>query len=55
MEQSPKKPFIKGYKYRIYPTDSQKQFLAEVFGANIENKAMELYATLPTSKPTTAK
>jgi len=34
MEQSPKKPFVKGYKYRIYPTDEQKQFLAEVFGAN---------------------
>lgn len=34
MEQSPKKPFLKGYKYRIYPTDEQKQFLTEVFGAN---------------------
>jgi len=33
MEQSPKKPFVKGYKYRIYPTDEQKHFLAKTFGA----------------------
>jgi len=52
MEQSPKKPFVKGYKYRIYPTDTQKQFLTEVFGANRflwnqllkeSNEAYEIY------------
>ena len=28
------KPFKKGYKYRLYPTPEQRQFLIETFGAN---------------------
>ena len=28
------KPFKKGYKYRLYPTAEQRQFLIETFGAN---------------------
>ena len=28
------KPFKKGYKYRLYPTPEQRQFLVETFGAN---------------------
>lgn len=31
MSKQPK-PFIKGYKYRIYPTDEQKQYFAKAFG-----------------------
>ena len=28
------KPFKKGYKYRLYPTPEQRQYLIETFGAN---------------------
>jgi putative transposase len=30
--QQQHKPFIKGYKYRIYPTEAQKELLAKTFG-----------------------
>lgn len=35
-------PFIKGYKFRIYPTDEQKEYLAKVFGCArfVYNKAL---------------
>lgn len=32
MPNKDKKPFVKGYKYRIYPTAEQKQYLAKIFG-----------------------
>ncbi len=32
MKQEQQKPFIKGYKYRIYPTVEQQKQLAKVFG-----------------------
>lgn len=32
MTEKDKKPFVKGYKYRIYPTEEQKQYLAKIFG-----------------------
>ncbi len=28
------KPFKKGYKYRLYPTPEQRQYLLGLFGAN---------------------
>jgi putative transposase len=34
--------FIKGYKFRIYPTDEQKEYLAKIFGCTrfVYNKAL---------------
>ena len=33
MKQKNTTPYVKGYKYRIYPTDSQKEQLAKIFGS----------------------
>lgn len=31
--ESKTKPFVKGFKYRIYPTEEQKVYLAKIFGS----------------------
>ena len=33
MKQQKQPSFVKGFKYRIYPTDSQKEQLAKIFGS----------------------